>query len=138
MTTPIGVAPPVSSVFNVNAGASKDAKKVAEQFEGLFLHKLLEPLQDNEAMFGDGAEARTFSGMFRENLAKAMAKSRPLGIANHIEKALNARANGLAKPEQESKFVGPKLEMLSPLSQGARTAPSIDQKGVYDELIGGI
>ncbi len=99
--------------FGAGLDYNSSAAQVAEQFEGLFLHKLLEPLQDNEAMFGKGAEARTFSGMFRENLAKELAKTKPLGIATQIESALMVQA-------------------------GAGNAPVNNKEGAYDELIRGL
>lgn len=67
----------------------EQASEVAEGFESLFLHQLLEPLErTGEALFGSGAEGRTFSGLFRQVLADQLAKARPLGIADQVEASL--------------------------------------------------
>ena len=65
--------------------------RVGEQFESLFLSMLLKPIESSSSFFGDGPEGRTFSGLFRQQLADQLAASRPLGIADRIEKVLKDR-----------------------------------------------
>ena len=65
---------------------SRDPARVAEGFEALFLHLLLEPIDAaGGAFFGEGSESRVFAGLFRQQLADQMAKARPLGIADQLE-----------------------------------------------------
>ena len=92
----LGAFSPAS--FASGARPAADARAAADGFESMFLYQLLAPLeQSSEAMFGDGAEGRTFAGLFRQVLADQLAKSRPLGIAQQIEAAL-ARNQG-PRPE---------------------------------------
>lgn len=74
------------------APLGQSAKSVADGFESLFVFQMLEPLEKSGAsFFGEGAAGRTFSGMFRQILSDQIAKSRPLGIANQIERTLSER-----------------------------------------------
>mgnify|MGYP000747397521 CR=1 FL=1 len=126
--------PPVSSTFQSKIDPGAKATEVAEQFEALFLPKLLEPLQDNEAMFGKGAEARTFSGMFRDNLAKEMAKSRPLGIATQIEDAINAQRGPKTAPQNAHQSTSQKALQFAP-QNALQIAPQKTPEGARDEFI---
>ncbi|MEE8142887.1 MAG: rod-binding protein [Planctomycetota bacterium] len=78
---------------------SQDPARVAEGFEAIFLSTLLEPMVAGEGFFGSGAEARVFSGLFRQQLADQLAKVRPLGIADGIEKVLRQQASPQAVSE---------------------------------------
>lgn len=90
---------PMSAVssysHSANPALGRSAKEVAEGFESLFLYQMLEPLEkSSEALFGEGPEGRTFSGLFRQQLAEQVAKSRPLGIADSIESAIEEQQKG--------------------------------------------
>ncbi len=74
------------------APRSNDPTRVADGFEAMFLSMLLAPLEDSEAFFGAGAAGRSFSGLFRQQLADGIAASRPLGIADRIEAVLRRQA----------------------------------------------
>lgn len=67
-------------------------REAAEGFEALFLNQLLEPIESaGGSLFGAGPEGRTFAGMFRQVLAEQLARSRPLGIADQVERTLAQR-----------------------------------------------
>ena len=83
------ILPPVPSV---SVPRSNDPTRVANGFESLFLSMLLKPLDESEAFFGTGAAGRSFSGLFRQQLADSLAVSRPLGIADRIEAVLRRQA----------------------------------------------
>lgn len=89
LRTPTGVSLPQGPGQQTPAEKLARAKEVAEGFESLFVHQMLEPLEKSgEVFFGEGAAGRTFSGLFRQIMADEISKSRPLGIANQIEQAL--------------------------------------------------
>ena len=68
---------------------SEEIRRAADGFESLFVTQLLEPLEkSSEHLFGSGPQGRTIGGLFRDQLATAVASSRPLGIASLIEQAL--------------------------------------------------
>ena len=70
-------------------------REAADGFESLFVTQLLEPLEKSaESLFGTGPEGRTIGGLFREELAKSVAATRPLGVAELIERELIAREAG--------------------------------------------
>ncbi len=74
----------------------ENIRKAADGFESLFVAQLLAPLEESsQAMFGEGPEGRTISGLYREQLSSSIAKARPLGVANLIEKELLARQAAL-------------------------------------------
>ena len=69
-----------------------DIREAADGFESLFVMQLLEPLEKSgQALFGDGPEGRTVGGLYREQLSQQIAASRPIGVADLIEKELLAR-----------------------------------------------
>ena len=85
----------------VSTTATK-ASEVAEGFEALFLHLLLEPMEKaGEAFFGTGVEGKMFSGMFRQQMADSLAKQRPLGIADRVEASVAAQMKAAAARYEE-------------------------------------
>ena len=72
-------------------------REAADGFESLFVTQLLEPLEKSaESLFGTGPEGRTIGGLFREELSKSVAATRPLGVAEIIERELIAREAGVS------------------------------------------
>lgn len=75
-----------SASEEANAKVEKRIDEVGSGFESIFLHMLLEPLEEiGESFFGGGATGRTFGGLYRQQLADAMSEAKPLGIATMIE-----------------------------------------------------
>lgn len=81
---------------------AKTAGDTAEEFEAMFLHMLLEPMEKaGEAFFGSGVEGKMFSGMFRQQIADSLAKQRPLGIADRVEASVLAQAKAARTAYEE-------------------------------------
>ncbi len=110
MIRPIPLLTDVAALpFN---GSETEVGKTAESFESLFLYMLLEPLEKtNESFMGDGPEGRTFGNLYRQQLADQIASSRPLGIADQIEKSV-ARNSKQFDPRDHEGIQAYQLQLL--------------------------
>jgi len=72
------------------------AKKVAKDFESLFVSQMLEHMFSGDSMgeslFGNGETDEIYKSMMVGEYAKAIVKSGGIGIAGYIERSLNERA----------------------------------------------
>jgi Rod binding domain-containing protein len=69
------------------AQGNEAARRVAEEFEAVFLAEMLAPLFDNldtDGLGGGGAGERMFRPMLVEEYAKAIAQSGGVGVADSI------------------------------------------------------
>lgn len=77
-------------------GMSADsAKKVAKEFESLFIGQMLEHMfQDKEEnpLFGDSGSDDIYQSMMVQEYGKAISKSGGMGIAAYIERSLTQQA----------------------------------------------
>lgn len=75
-------------------GEHDQLRKAAQQFEAIFLQKLLQPLSDNqideEPLVGGGSAERTFRGLYHQGLSEQV--SGGLGIAETVFKELSVRS----------------------------------------------
>ncbi len=98
-TSPISNGSPLDTGSAASARVPDEIRRAADGFESLFAAQLLEPIEKSAShLFGSGPEGRTIGGLFREQLATAVASARPLGIANMIENELLARQGWLQAP----------------------------------------
>ncbi len=71
------------------------AKKVAKEFESLFISQMLEHMfgeSSGEEAFGGAESDDIYKSMMVEQYGKAISKSGGMGIAAHIERSLMNRA----------------------------------------------
>jgi Rod binding domain-containing protein len=69
------------------AQGAEEARRVAEEFEAVFLAEMLAPMFDNldtEGLGGGGAGERMFRPMLVEQYAKAIAQAGGVGIADSV------------------------------------------------------
>jgi peptidoglycan hydrolase FlgJ len=76
-----------SSVSVGNAKTVQQARKVAEEFESVFISQMLQPLFKNlgaEEPFGGGQSEAMWRSMQVDEYGKAIAKTGGIGIADHV------------------------------------------------------
>jgi len=74
-----------------------DAKAVADQFEALLTHQLLQEMQkglEGESLFGGGVEGNTLGAMAQWDLAQKLAETMDLGILSQMKAALEQEQRG--------------------------------------------
>lgn len=100
------------------ADARQQKQKVEEAvqgFEAVFLHMMLEPLENSgEAFFGGEQGGKIFAGMFRQQVADSMAQTEPLGMRSWLGPSLGEAA-GRVREEllDRAPLVTPPGEMVS-------------------------
>jgi Rod binding domain-containing protein len=76
------------------AGEHDQLRKAAQQFEAIFLQKLLQPLADHqvddEPLVGGSSAERTFRGLHHQGLSEQVAGG--LGIADAVFRELSVRS----------------------------------------------
>lgn len=80
---PPGVAPAIGA----NQPVPDDIRRVAEEFEAVFLAEMLSPMFENldtEGLGGGGMGEQMFRPMLVERYAEAIAKSGGVGIADSV------------------------------------------------------
>lgn len=90
----------------VSAGphAPADARKVAKDFESVFLHKLMEEMSrtvSQDGLFG-GADTEQIQGLFWLELSKEMANKGGLGLWRQLERQIQ-NMQGSSKVGMEQK-----------------------------------
>ncbi len=76
-----------SAVSIGNAKTTEEARKVAEEFEAVFIAQMLQPLFQNlgaEEPFGGGQSEKMWRSMQVDEYGKAIAKSGGIGIADQV------------------------------------------------------
>lgn len=63
-------------------------KEKCREFEALLLQKMVETMQEDTNLFGQGVQGEYFGGMFAAELAKELAKDPGLGLADSIIRSL--------------------------------------------------
>lgn len=86
--------------FQIDAreAEQKRVKKICDQFEALFIAKLLQSMRtsDENGLFGDGFGADTYQSLFESQLAEHIASTGKIGIAEVLYKSL------FADPEKDT------------------------------------
>lgn len=113
------------SLQTLEATQRRQKEKIDEAvqgFEAVFLHQMLQPLEDaGEAFFGGEQGGKIFGGLFRQQIADAMAKAEPLGLrrwlgptlgeaAGELRAELSDHRAPLVTPDMGSSFVGRESE----------------------------
>ncbi|MCA8962680.1 MAG: rod-binding protein [Planctomycetes bacterium] len=119
---------PASTISRIHdaqtaAAARETAAQVGADFESIFLHMMLEPLEEvGESFFGGGTGGRIFGGLYRQQIADAMAQSRPLGIADLIESTLSDALDSRSLDEvQSATAMTPSLQSTIDHARGFET-----------------
>lgn len=74
-----------------NAQTHKQARRIAEDFESVFLSQMLQPMFENikpEAPFGGGNSEAMWRSMQIEEYGKAITKAGGIGIADNVYKEI--------------------------------------------------
>lgn len=87
-------------------------------FESVFLHMMLEPLENaGDAFFGGEQGGKVFAGMFRQQVADSMAQTEPLGIRSWLGPTLGEAAGQMREQLLDREpLVTPVGEMTSLVS----------------------
>jgi Rod binding domain-containing protein len=88
---PQGAGQPLSPVSPREEAVTVEEQRLREkcrEFETILLHKMVETLQSNTNLFGEGVQGEFFRGMFAEEIAKELAKDPGLGLAESIYRTL--------------------------------------------------
>jgi Rod binding domain-containing protein len=72
--------------------------KVAKEFEGIFLRKMLSSLEKTTSMTGKAPGAQMYGQMVTDALADAMGRGGGIGLADSLERVLGAET---AKAEKK-------------------------------------
>lgn len=70
---------------------SAEEQKLREQcqeFEAILLQKMVEAMQNETKLFGEGVQGDFFKGMFAEAIAKELAKDPGLGLAESMIRSM--------------------------------------------------
>lgn len=112
------------SLQALEAAQRRQQEKIDEAvqgFEAVFLHQMLEPLEKaGEAFFGGEQGGKIFGGLFRQQIADAMAQAEPLGLRRWLGPTLGEAAGELraelvhraplVTPDMGSSFIGRESE----------------------------
>jgi Rod binding domain-containing protein len=88
---PQGAVPSLSSARSAEKAMTVEEQRLREkcrEFETILLQKMVETLQGDNSLFGDGVQGDFFRGMFAEEIAKELAKEPGLGLAESIYRTL--------------------------------------------------
>jgi len=121
-------------------GGKESMRAAAQQFEAYFLQMMLGSMRQTLSQDGpfDSQETRTFSGMFDQQVAQSIARSRGVGLADMLVAQLQQSVGG--KPQ---KVVAPRpydLPAVGDEANGAHaaaattTSRSLDAHNFIDEL----
>ena len=73
--------------------AEQRLREKCREFEAILLQKMVETLQSNTNLFGEGVQGDFLRGLFAEEMAKELAKDPGLGLAESIYRALEHQHN---------------------------------------------
>lgn len=76
------------SLRGVKQANEAEINKTAQEFEGMFLHEMLNTLfegQETNPLFGGGPGEDAYKDMMVDEYAKLMAKTGGIGIAAHVK-----------------------------------------------------
>ncbi len=93
------------ALLNGQEGEKARLREACENFEAIFLAMLFREVKADatrEGLLSGGIGGEVFNGMWVEELARAGARSSPLGMADMLFEKLSSRA-GLTSSEQEKK-----------------------------------
>lgn len=85
-----------------NAAASEEMRRVAEEFEAVFLTEMLAPMfegLDTEGLGGGGMGEQIFRPMLVERYAESITRAGGVGIADSIMREL-MRIQGTVEPQE--------------------------------------
>jgi murein DD-endopeptidase MepM/ murein hydrolase activator NlpD len=103
----------------------EDLKKVAQDFESLFVAYLLKVMRETIEEAGDGAQAglgkSIYTELFDEEMSKTIAKRSNLGIADLLMKRLSATAPVAVDPSAKSPTENPQTRPRNPLPAAPQT-----------------
>lgn len=74
-----------------NAAAPDGSRRVAQEFEALFLSEMLAPVfesMDTEGLFGGGEGEKIFRSLMVQEYGKAIARSGGVGIADAVQREI--------------------------------------------------
>jgi murein DD-endopeptidase MepM/ murein hydrolase activator NlpD len=128
-----------SRIRSVEGSASlqkkEDLKKVAQDFESLFVAYLLKVMRETIEESGDGAQAglgkSIYTELFDEEISKTIAKQSTLGISDMLMKRLSAAAPVAVDPSSKSSIEHPQAQPQNPVPAAARSPeppPELDSE----------
>ncbi len=85
------LAKSINTINSNNTKTSSEARKVAEDFEAVFIGQMLQPLFQNlgaEKPFGGGSSEKMWRSMQVDEYGKAITKSGGIGIADAVFKEI--------------------------------------------------
>ncbi|MBC9250406.1 flagellar rod assembly protein/muramidase FlgJ [Pseudomonas alcaligenes] len=91
------------SSFKVGGDSDSNIKKVAKEFESLFVNEMMKAMRKANEVFAEGNfmnsnESKTYQDMYDQQLAVTLSKSKHgIGLADVLERQLSSLANGGGK-----------------------------------------
>lgn len=92
------------SQFKVGGDSQANIKKVAQEFESVFVNEMMKAMRKANDVFGDGNflnsnESKTYRDMYDQQLAVTLSKSgNGIGLANVLERQLSKSKSGSQRP----------------------------------------
>lgn len=106
-------------------------RKVAGQFEALFVHMMLKSMR--EASLGEGAfdseQSQFYQGMYDQQLALEISKGKGLGLADVLVRQLGGSSAASPQPTRSAEVMDP---FLGQRLSGRRSATSTPQRALSD------
>ena len=102
-----GVYSDLNRLNQLKVGKDRDSeaniKKVAQEFEALFLNQMLKAMRSANEAFSEGNfmnsnEAKTYQQMYDQQLSVTMAKEKGIGLADVLARQMSKMQKGVSKP----------------------------------------
>lgn len=93
---PQGAGQPLSPARPKEQALTPEEQRLREkcrEFETILLQKLVETLQGDTKLFGEGVQGEFLQGLFADEMAKELAKDPGLGLAESIYRTLEHQNN---------------------------------------------
>ncbi|NLM37785.1 MAG: hypothetical protein GX202_06635 [Firmicutes bacterium] len=81
-------------------------REKCREFEAILLQKMVEVMQGDTSLFGQGVQGEYFRSMFAEFIAKEMAKNPGLGLTESIMRALLERTKAQTIKGMDERIAG--------------------------------
>ncbi len=113
--------------------SEENVRKVAQEFESLFLNEMLKAMRSANDVFADGNfmnsnESKTYRDMYDQQLAVSLSKERGIGLADVLTRQLSKLNKPSARPNPFAHFGEAVQKVDAAQAEPASSAPRDDSK----------
>ena len=116
----------VQGLQSLKAESNQDValKKIAQQFESLFLHEMLKTMRKANESFEEGSlfsgkDTQFFRDMYDQQMAVSLSEGRGIGMTDVLVRQMSQMQQGPSKPDP---FAQPGNELTSVAESNSRVA----------------